>query len=959
MRGTQRPRNSLYTVSRRRRMMLSVLTLACAAGAFVAAQRAHAQTLPPHVQAERDTMRDDRGFSFTGRGPYRASVPTPASLLGYDIGERNTQYADQQRVLQAIAAAATDRVRVEPIGVTAEGRRMHVFLVSSPANIARLENIRRDLDRIADPRGASTAEVESAVSRVPAVVWISESIHGNESPGFESAMALLYQLAASEEPATLAMLDNTLLVLNPSANPDGHERFTVWYHSVAMSNPDNGSYEHSEPWSVQGRFNHYRFDMNRDLIAISQRETRAMTGAMLRWHPMVAIDQHGHTVNYFFPPAARPVNEQVRPEARKWLDVFGKANAAAFDRYGWMYFVRSDFDLYYPGYFDTWPSLTGATGMTFETDGGGWKGMLWQRDDGSFVSLRDGVSKHFVTAMATLEAVGARHTERVRDYLAARQGAVTDGRASAMRRVMVTPGNDPARAAEFAAALLRAGIEVQRADAPFRAARAHAYADNGVSARQFPAGSYIVDLAQPQGKLAKSLLEPDPAIDSVFVRTQFERFGRNVRRGDGGVQEGYEFYDVTAWSLPVAYGVEAYWTEDATPVTGSLLASAPDTVSTVNGERLPHAIASGIHDGARARSAYLFTPVQTGARALAYHLLARGFRVGVGQRGFEAGGREWPRGTFVVRTTRNSGALHDSLQAISVRHGVLVHAVNSAMTEQSQFGIGDGEIVNLELPRIAVLGDEGIAQTSFGALWWTMEERYAIPFTHLGWNRLGDLSRFNVIIIPDGSAGALGTRLGKGESLRAWVQRGGTLITFGDATQWAIREEANLTSARRNGSAKAATGDSATAKPVTGARASSGGAESEDQLLAVTSPGANPSALQAFPDGHYDARLDLTHWLTFGHDQQRLTALFGGRATVSLASTGTNVAVFAPIGTLRRAGFTFPGNTEAAIRNSALLVEEPLGSGHVVLFANDPTFRGWWRALDRLLFNAVLLGPAY
>lgn len=927
--------------------------LLVASGASVASElraQLHAQTLPPVLQAMRDTLRDDRTFSFTGRGPYRADVPTPASLLGYEIGARNTQYADQQRVLQAIAAAASDRVRVEPIGVTAEGRRMHVFLVSSPANIARLDAIRRDLDRVADPRGASAAELEAATARVPAVVWISESIHGNESPGFESAMALLYQLAASEEPATRAMLDNTLLVLNPSANPDGHERFTVWYHSIAMNNPDNGSYEHSEPWSVQGRFNHYRFDMNRDLIAISQRETQAMTGAMLRWHPMVAIDQHGHTVNYFFPPAARPVNEHVRPEARKWLDVFGKANAAAFDRQGWMYFVRSDFDLYYPGYFDTWPSLNGATGMTFETDGGGWKGMLWQRDDGSFVSLRDGVAKHFVTAMATLEAVGARHTERVRDYLAARQGAIADGRASAMRRVVVTPGNDPARAAEFAAALLRAGIEVQQATAPFRATRAHAYADDAVSARQFPAGSYVVDLAQPQGKLAKSLLEPDPAIDSVFVRTQFERFGRNIRRGDGGVQEGYEFYDVTAWSLPVAYGVDAYWTEDAAPVDGALLAKASPDTPTVNGERLPHRLASGIKDNARANSAYLFTPQHTGARALAYHLLARGFRVGVGHRGFEADGREWPRGTFVVRTTRNSTALHDSLHAISVRHGVLVHAVNSAMTEQSQFGIGDGEVVNLELPRIAVLGDEGVSQPSFGALWWTMEERYAIPFTHLGWNRMGDLSRFNVLIIPDGSAGTLGSRLGKGEALRSWVQRGGTLITFGDATQWAIREEVNLTLARRNGSTKAAKGDSAGAKRD---------GSSDDPLLAVTSPGADPSTIQPFPDGHYDARLDLTHWLTFGHDQQRLTALFGGRATVSLASTGTNVAVFAPNGTLRRAGFTFPGNTEAAIRNTALLVEEPVGSGHVVIFANDPTFRGWWRALDRLLFNAVLLGPAY
>jgi hypothetical protein len=914
--------------------------------ALLRAQPRTTPTLPIEVQLAGDTLRDDRTFSFTARGPYRASVPTPASLLGYDIGARNTQYSEQQRALTAIAQAASDRVRAEPIGVTAEGRRMQVFLVSAPENIARLDAIRADLDRLADPRGASEAELDAIAARVPAVVWISESIHGNESPGFESAMALLYQLAASEEPATLAMLRNTLLVLNPSANPDGHERFTVWYHSLAMANPDNGAYEHGEPWSIQGRFNHYRFDMNRDLIAITQQETQAMTQAMLRWHPMVAVDQHGHTVSYFFPPAARPVNAHVGEESRKWLDVIGQANAKAFDRYGWMYFVRNDFDLYYPGYFDTWPSLTGATGMTYETDGGGWKGLLWRREDGTLLSLRDGVAKHFTTAMATLETVGARHTERVRDYLAARRGAVAEGRSERMKRVVFVPGDDPARAAELAAALLRAGIEVSRTSAGFTSARAHAYADDRVGAQAFPEGAYVVDLAQPQGRLARSLLEPAPTLDSVFANTQFERFARNQRRGSGGTREGYEFYDVTAWSLPVAYGVTTWWTEDAPALTATPLRAATEG-STVNGERLPVPLTAGIEGGARATSAYLFTPVQTGARALAYHLLQREFRVAVGNRAFESGGRDWPRGTFIMRVSRNPSSLHDSLQALAVRHGVLVHAVNSAMTERSQFGIGDGEVTSLTLPRIAVLGDEGVTHTSFGALWWTLERRYGIPFTHLGWNRLGDLSRFNVLIIPEASAGTLSSRLGKGDALREWVSAGGTLITYAGASDWAAREDVGLTSARRR--------TRTTESPADSSRASRAGTE----LVGVTSPGADTTAIEPFPDGHYDVVLDRTHWLTAGHEAPRLTALFGGRSTLGLAKTGTNVAVFAPTGPLHRAGFTFPGNTERALRNSALVIEEPVGRGHAVLFANDPTFRGWWRALDRLLLGAIVLGPAY
>jgi hypothetical protein len=264
------------------------------------------------------------------------------------------------------------------------------------------------------------------------------------------------------------------------------------------------------------------------------------------------------------------------------------------------------------------------------------------------------------------------------------------------------------------------------------------------------------------------------------------------------------------------------------------------------------------------------------------------------------------------------------------------------------------------------MGDDGVSQTSFGALWWTLEERYAMPFTHLGWDRLGDLSRFNVIIIPDASSGTLTSRLGKGEALRAWVNDGGTLITFGDASQWASREDVNLTSARRTTTTGAkvdttavkTNGAETSSKVATGNGTNSNAALATDDL-AVTSPGANPVALASFPGNHYDVILDRTHWLTFGQNAARMTALYGGRSALALAKTGTNVAVFPATGLLHRAGFTFPDNTERALRNTALIVEEPVGRGHAVLFANDPTFRGWWRAFDRVLLNAIVLGPSF
>ncbi len=543
------------------------------AAALLAAAPAAAQPLLPGTP---DTaVRDTRRFAFDARGPYRPDVPRPEALLGYPLGARNTQYGEQERVLLAVAAAARDRVRVEEIGASHEGRRMRVFIVSAPENVARLDAIRADLDRLADPRTAGPGEAADIARRTPAVVWINESVHGDESPGFESGMQLLYQLAASTEPATLDALRHAVVVINPSSNPDGHERFAVWYNSVARGDPANDAYEHREPWSIQGRFNHYRFDMNRDVIASTQPEVQAIMRGMLRWHPQVAVDQHGQVPTYFFPPAAAPVNANIGAESEKWLAIIGRANAAAFDHYGWQYFVRNEFDLYYPGYWDTWPSLNGATGMTYETDGGGWKGTLWRREDGSLLSFRDGIAKHWTAAMATIEATAARAAERLTDYAAFRRRAVEQGRSGRMRYVVLVPGADPERAGDLAAALRRAGVEVRRAATAYTARRAHAYgagsvpeAPNAAGAeRRVEAGAYVVDLAQPQGRLARAVLEPAPTLDTAFARRQIDRFRRNLRRAGGAGAEEPEFYDITAWSLPAAFGVEAYWTEDA-PATG-------------------------------------------------------------------------------------------------------------------------------------------------------------------------------------------------------------------------------------------------------------------------------------------------------------------------------------------------------------------------------------------------------
>jgi hypothetical protein len=738
----------------------------------------------------------------------------------------------------------------------------------------------------------------------------------------------------------------------------------VWYNSIAVAHPNPGAMEHREPWSIQGRFNHYRFDLNRDVMTTTQREAQALVRAMLQWHPMVAVDQHGQTTNYFFPPAARPINENLGPDASKWLTIFGRGNADAFDRYGWMYYVRDVFDLYGPFYWDTWPGLTGATGMTYETDGGGWKGIRYRREDGTTLTFRDGIAKHYVSALATIQTAARHRAERVRDYLAFRQEAVAEVRSGRMKRVVLVPGSDPGRAAELASTLVRAGIEVRRANAPFSSARAHAYADDAVAQRRFEVGAYVIDLAQPQGRMAKAFLEPVTRLDSVFAREQVERYRRNLLRASAS--EFYEFYDVTAWSLPVAFGVESYWTEDAEQVTGDILTlpseepslpQAQRQAGRMGGQLLAVEVSGGVMSGAPARSAYLFTSERNGAPRLAYHLMKTGVRLAITAQPIEAGGRRWPRGTYIARVTRNDSSLHGRIDSLARESGVEVTGVASAFTDEGQFGIGSEVVASLELPKVGILGDEGVSQTGYGALWWTFERRYGIDFLPLTYGYLsgGDLSELNVIILPDASSGALTGRLGKSgtDRLRDWVRAGGTLITMGGASAWAAIQDVNLTSARVVGA-----GDAKDTTGIGEAADTSRREATTESLVPARSPSANNASPVYLPGSHFDIVLDRTHWLTFGYEQPRLTVMMEGSTFFTLSKEGSNVGVFPQTGTLHRSGWIWPDNTERLLRGTAFLIHEPLGGGHVIAFANEPFFRGWWRALDRLVMNAVVVGPA-
>jgi hypothetical protein len=936
-------------------------------------------------------------FDFYARGPYREGVPRPQALLRYDVGEFHTNYAMMERVIQSIAQASADRVRVFDIGLTNEYRMQHVVAISSPENIARLDEIKANMRRLADPRGLSEAEAQRLISSTPVVVWLSYTIHGNESASFEAMMQVAYHLAASNEPATLEMLRNSVALINVCANPDGHERFVTWYNSFGQGNPDPSAAEHDEPWSVYGRVNRYRFDLNRDNVATSQVETKNMQRAFLEWNPQVAVDHHGQPSQFFFPPAALPVNPNLPPApTERWLAAFGRANAAQFDQRNWDFYVRDIFDLFYPGYWDSWPSLTGATGMTYETDAGGWKGLRWRRDDDTIVTMRSGIAKHFVASLTTLATAASNREARVRDFYEFKRTAVEEGQRGPIRRYVIVPGRDPGRAAELVENLLRAGVEVQQTTAPFRSARAHDYTvkDSPARGRDFPAGAYVVDLAQPQKRLAKALLEPHTPLDAAFEREQLARFARNERRSAN--KEGYGFYDVTAWSLPLAFGVEAYWTEDAPPFEGARMAPmhGPEVDSrppTGRGNGLLLLRQGGVTG--RAQIAYVIPYESNGAASLVYRLLKEDYKLAVATRALNAGGRDWPRGTVVVRVSRNPESLHQRLAQIASEAGVTVTAVNTGFTETGEVAVGSETVVSLRKPKILVAADEPVSTTGYGAMWWTFD-RMGVDFTPMTIQaiRSARLDDYNVIILPDGSPGQYFSRFGKAgaDQLRGWVERGGTLVLVKGAAVFGALKDVNLTSARLVGSddddqkggaatpepqatptpspeAQAAQRRGAQATPAasTPEQREVASAQSEKmegaapELPPIASPSARPGRVpEAVPGAIMRATLDRTSPLTYGYEEGTLPVLVDSAYFFRPSKEGTNAVIFSAEDkvSLHLAGFVWP-TTERLLRGTAYVIDEPTGKGHVVLYAEDPNFRAIWRSTTRLFFNSFLFQP--
>jgi hypothetical protein len=851
---------------------------------------------------------------------YDPAIPTFEQVLGHAPGEWIVSHAELLRYVEALVEAAPDRTGLWELGETWEGRRMVYLAVGSPANIARLDDIRAGMQALADPRATPSEQAERLIAELPAVIWLGYGVHGNEISSPDAALFTAYHLLASRGDATVDTIrENVLVLIDPLQNPDGRDRFVSSFRQSygIRPDPDRLAAEHDEPWPG-GRTNHYLFDLNRDWFALTQPEIRARVAALQQWWPLVFVDLHemGGDSTYYFAPEAVPYNPHLAQDQRDSLELFGRNNAKWFDRYGFDYFTREIYDAFYPGYGASWPAYYGAVAMTYEQASA--RGLVLLRSDGDTLTFEDGVRHHFVASVSTAETAAAHREKLLRDFWDYRRTAIEEGRSNGVREIVLPWRGDTAAVDKLAGLLAMQGVEVGRATGTLRSC--------GVD---YPAGSYRIDLAQPAKRLVRNLLDPEVLMDEDFVAEQERRRARRL---------GDQIYDVTAWSLPMQFGIEA--ARCATLGTGDTESVAPVLVR------------EGTLREAQAPVAYLVPWGSAASSRLLLAALDEGLTPLSPDASFTQSGREYPAGTLVFKVDDHDADLGERLAALAERTGAEVIATPTSWVEAG-VNWGSRQVVKLRPPRIALAWDSPVSSYSAGAARYVLERQYGYPVTVIRTDTLAraDLRRYHVLILPDSFGGGYGRALGEDGARRIaeWVSAGGTLVAIGSAVDWAAGENAGLLATAVE--PKAGTEDA-------GAEGGDGEilASEQDFRAAIQPEEERPDNVAGVL---LRAKVDPEHWLSAGLPGV-LHVLVSGREIFSPVplDEGVNVAVYQGPNELLASGYLWNENRQQ-LAFKPFAISEPHGRGQVIGFTADPNVRAYLDGLNLIFLNAIFRGSAH
>ena len=661
-------------------------------------------------------------------------IQSPSSFLGYTLGEKFTPH---HRVIDYFkyVASVSKSVTLQEYGRTYEGRPLFVAFVSSSNNISNLEQIRNNNLRLSGIKAGQISE------RQPAIVWLSYNVHGNESVSTETSMQTIFDLVNPENSQTKPWLENTLVIIDPCINPDGRERYVNFYTSVANTIADPSPYtrEHLEPWPG-GRSNHYYFDLNRDWAWQTQLETQQRMALYNKWLPHVHVDFHEQGFNepYYFAPAAEPFHEDITPWQREFQTIIGKNNARYFDEKGWLYFTKERFDLLYPSYGDTYPTYSGAIGMTYEQGGSGRAGLSVLTNVGDTLTLKDRIYHHNTAGLSTIEITSKYADKVVSEFQ--KYFSNSQSKPSGPYKTYVIKAANEGKFKNLEILLKANGIEYGFGSSK-GGSRGFNYLNGKTESFKIERSDLVISAYQPKSILLKVLFEPETFISDSAT------------------------YDITAWAVPYAYGLSAYASKEKIKpaFTDMPTKTRLNTVS-----QKPVAFVANWGSVAEVR--------------FLAELLKRNIKVRFSEVPLEIAGKHFNVGSLVI-TRANNEKLADyfetTINALSESIGIDVHPLSSGFMEKGA-DLGSDKIRFINKPKVALVGGEETSSLAFGEVWHFFEQQINYPLAVLRAQDIKhiNLSEFNVLIYPDGIYEDIFS-----DKIQSWVQGGGKLIALEGAVE--------------------------------------------------------------------------------------------------------------------------------------------------------------------------------
>lgn len=818
---------------------------------------------------------------------YDSKIPTPKSVLGSEVGEWHVRHDQLVNYMYAVAEAS-DRVTISEYARSYESRPLLMLTITSPDNHKNIEKLKKEHVQLTDPSNSAKLDI----SDMPAVITLSYSVHGNEPSGSNSSLVTLYHLAAAQGKEIEDALKNTIILIDPSINPDGLSRFAQWANQHKSLNKlvtDPASREYNEVWPG-GRTNHYWFDLNRDWLLVQHPESKGRIAKFHEWKPNILTDHHemGTNSTFFFQPGIPSRTHPLTPERNQRLTAsIAEYHADELDKIQSLYYSQESFDDFYYGKGSTYPDVNGSIGILFEQASS--RGHAQESIHG-IVKFPFTIRNQFTAALSTIKATQAMREELLEHMRKFYQEKAEAAKASSIKAYVFGEEADQARTFHLAEMLNRHQIDIYELKK-----------DVSSGGKNFKAGkAFVVPTNQQQYQLITAVFER---------RTEFT---------------DSLFYDVSAWTMPYAFNLpfaELVNREYKTDLQGNKF----DGKMKSNGAVV----------GGKSNYAYVFEWDEYYAPKAVYKLLSNGVRAKVASQPFTSatsqGAMDFDYGTIMVPVgvQDDKAQTHKLIQEVAKENGIKVYAVSTGLTPKGM-DLGSNNFENLIEPKIAMIGGSGTNSYEIGEAWHLLDQRYHMPLSIVqqGDIRGSRLDRYNVLVISGYGYGDLSTSTV--DEIKRWVRNGGTLIAYKYGISWA----------KQQGLAN-----------VEYVESESSNGENETRPYVKQS---NDSGAGVIGGAIFNTKIDLTHPMGYGFNNDELTVFRNSTQFLQKGKNPySNPVVYtdSPLAS----GYVSDENVER-MKNSAAVVISRYGSGKVITMTDNPNFRAFWYGTNKLFANAIFFG---